>query len=163
MFAVAVCVSPAERNYDIGNRELLAVKLALEEWRHWLEGSGVPFIVWTDHKNLEYIQSAKRLNSRQARWALFFGRLDFSISYRPGSKNIKPDALSRIFDNSDRPVSPECIIPERLVVSAVTWEIELKVRTALEGVTPPPRCPTGRLFVPEGLRSSRNRSHHIFG
>ncbi len=36
-------LSPAERNYDIGNRELLAVKLALEEWRHWLEGSGVPF------------------------------------------------------------------------------------------------------------------------
>ncbi len=65
-------LSPAERNYDIGNRELLAVKLALEEWRHWLEGSGVPFIVWTDHKNLEYIKSAKRLNSRQARWALFF-------------------------------------------------------------------------------------------
>ncbi len=90
-------LSPTERNYDIGNRELLAVKLALEEWRHWLEGSGVPFVVWTDHKNLEYIQSAKRLNSRQARWALFFGRFDFSISYRPGSKNIKPDALSRIF------------------------------------------------------------------
>ncbi len=126
----------------------------MEEWRHWLEGSGVPFIVWTDHKNLEYIQSAKRLNSRQARWALFFGRFDFSISYRPGSKNIKPDALSRIFDISDRPVSPECIIPERLVVSAVTWEIESKVRTALEGVTPPPGCPTGRLFVPEGLRSN---------
>ncbi len=40
------CLSPAERNYDIGNRELLAVKLALGEWRHWLEGSGVPFIVW---------------------------------------------------------------------------------------------------------------------
>ncbi len=59
-------LSPAERNYDTGNRELLAVKLALEEWRHWLEGSGVPFIIWTDHKNLEYIKSAKRLNSRQA-------------------------------------------------------------------------------------------------
>ncbi len=36
-------LSPAERNYDIGNRELLAVKLALEEWRHWLEGSGGSF------------------------------------------------------------------------------------------------------------------------
>jgi len=28
---------PSERNCDIGNRELLAVKLVLEEWRHWLE------------------------------------------------------------------------------------------------------------------------------
>ncbi len=76
-------------------REFAFRRVAQGEWRHWLEGSGVPFIVWTDHKNLEYIQSAKRLNSRQARWALFFGRFDFSISYRPGSKNIKPDALCR--------------------------------------------------------------------
>lgn len=43
-------LSPDERNYDIGNRELLAVKVALEEWRHWLEGAQHPFIVWTDHK-----------------------------------------------------------------------------------------------------------------
>ncbi len=69
-----------ERNYDIGNRELLAVKLALEEWRHWLEGAAFPFMVWTDHKNLEYIRTAKIINSRQARWALFFGRFRFTIS-----------------------------------------------------------------------------------
>ncbi|KAL0187931.1 hypothetical protein M9458_015030 [Cirrhinus mrigala] len=154
------CLSPTERNYNIGNRELLAVRLALEEWRHWLEGSGVPFIVWTDHKNLEYIRSAKRLNSRQARWALFFGRFDFSISYRPGSKNIKPDALSRIFDHSEQPPSPESIIPGRLVVSTLSWEIESKVRTALEGVMPPPGCPPGRLFVPEGVRSDVIRWGH---
>lgn len=87
-------LSPAEQNYDIGDRELLAIKLALEEWRHWLEGATEPFVVWTDHKNLEYIRSAKRLNARQARWALFFTRFCFSITYRPGSQNVKPDALS---------------------------------------------------------------------
>lgn len=48
-------LSSTERNYDIGKRELLAVKLALEEWRHWLEGAQVPFTVWTDDKNLEYL------------------------------------------------------------------------------------------------------------
>uniref|UniRef100_A0A8C1NZE8 Gypsy retrotransposon integrase-like protein 1 n=1 Tax=Cyprinus carpio TaxID=7962 RepID=A0A8C1NZE8_CYPCA len=146
-------LSPAEVNYDIGNRELLAVKLALEEWRHWLEGSGVPFIVWTDHKNLEYIRTAKRLNSRQARWALFFGRFDFTLSYRPGSKNIKPDALSRLFERSDRTATPEPILPGTIIISALRWEVESKVLTALEGVTPPARCPPNRLFVPEGLRS----------
>ncbi|KAK3546756.1 hypothetical protein QTP70_034178 [Hemibagrus guttatus] len=40
-------LNPAEVNYDIGNRELLAVKLALEEWRHWLEGARHPFLVLT--------------------------------------------------------------------------------------------------------------------
>lgn len=153
-------LSPAERNYDIGNRELLAVKLALEEWRHWLEGSGVPFIVWTDHKNLEYIRTAKRLNSRQAQWALFFGRFDFSLSYRPGSKNVKPDSLSRIFDHSERPSTPEYILPGTLVVSTLTWEVESRVKTALEGVTPPPGCPPNRLFVPEGCRSDVIRWGH---
>ncbi|KAK3549109.1 hypothetical protein QTP70_032424 [Hemibagrus guttatus] len=48
-------LNPAERNYDIGNRELLAIKLALEEWRHWLEGARHPFLVLMDHKNLEYL------------------------------------------------------------------------------------------------------------
>ena len=73
----------------MGNRELLAVKLALEEWRHWLEGARHPFTVLTDHKNLEYIREARRLNPRQARWALFFIRFDFTllsaeIQERPG-------------------------------------------------------------------------------
>lgn len=60
----SLCLSPAERNYDIGNRELLAVKLALEEWWYWLEGTKEPFMVWTDHKNLEYLRTTDAL-SRQ--------------------------------------------------------------------------------------------------
>ncbi len=144
---------PAERNYDIGNRELLAVKLALEEWRYWLKGSGVPFIVWTDHKNLEYIRTAKCLYSRQARWALFFVILSspFLTDRVLRSPNPTP---------SERLSSPEGIIPEILVVSTLTWEIELKVRTALEKVTPPSGCPTSRLFVPERLRSDIIRWGH---
>ncbi|KAI3352183.1 hypothetical protein L3Q82_020990 [Scortum barcoo] len=91
-------LTPAKTNYDVGNRELLTVKLALEEWQHWLEGAVLPFVVWTDRKNLAYIQSAKRLNSRQAQWALFFSRFDFTLTHRHGSCNIKPDALSCLFD-----------------------------------------------------------------
>ncbi len=44
----------------------LAIKLALEEWRHWLERAKNPFTVRTDHKNLQYLREAKRLNPRQA-------------------------------------------------------------------------------------------------
>lgn len=44
-------LSSAERNYDVGDWELLAVKLALEEWQHWLEGSKYSVVVWTDPKN----------------------------------------------------------------------------------------------------------------
>ncbi|KAL0146455.1 hypothetical protein M9458_058240 [Cirrhinus mrigala] len=52
-------LSPAEQNYDVGNRELLPIKLALEEWGHWLEGANHPFTIITDHKNLRYLREAK--------------------------------------------------------------------------------------------------------
>lgn len=59
-------LSPAKQNYSAVNRKLLAFKLALEEWRHWLEGTKYPFIVFTAHKNLKYLHTAKRLNPTQA-------------------------------------------------------------------------------------------------
>ncbi len=37
-------LNAAERNYDVGDRELLAMKAAFEEWRHWLEGSKIPLL-----------------------------------------------------------------------------------------------------------------------
>ncbi len=129
------CLTSAERNYDVGNRELLAIRLALGEWRHWLEGASVPFIVWTDHRNLEYIHSAKRLNAQQARWALFFGRFEFSISYRPGSKNGKPDALSRQFGSTEGASSKEVILPHHCVVGAAVWGVEQTVKRGLSHVT----------------------------
>lgn len=147
-------LSSSEKNYDIGNRELLAVKMALEEWRHWLEGSKEPFLVWTDHKNLEYLRSAKRLNSRQARWALFFTRFNFILSYRPGSRNIKPDALSRQFTSSEDPsFEPETILSNSHLVATLTWDVEERVKAALEDQPGPSACPSNRLFVPQHLRS----------
>ena len=147
-------LSPAERNYDVGNRELLAVKLALEEWRHWLEGAKNMFVVWTDHKNLKYIRSAKRLNSRQARWALFFNRSDFTLSYRPGTRNVKPDSLSRQFQSDNSPTQHERILPTKVVIGAVTWDIVDKVKRSQADQPIPSACPDNRLYVPVSLRSS---------
>lgn len=93
-------MSSAERNYDIGNKELLAIKEAFSEWRHLLEGAKHLVTVLTDHRNLEFIRSVKRLSSRQARWSLFFSRFNFIVSYRPGSRNGKADALSRSLSES---------------------------------------------------------------
>ena len=146
-------LSPAERNYDVGNRELLGVKLALEEWRHWLEGSKQSFLVWTDHKNLAYIQSARRLNSRQARWALFFSRFNFSLTYRPGSRNVKPDALSRLYSSDTPEPSAGSILPKSCVVGALSWEINNTIQEALREQPDPGNGPPNRQFVPDAARS----------
>ena len=74
-------LSPVEQNYEIHDKEMLAIVQALEEWRHFLEGTEHQFEIWTDHKNLEYFMSAKKLNQRQARWLLLFARFNFLLHH----------------------------------------------------------------------------------
>ncbi|CAJ0943531.1 unnamed protein product, partial [Ranitomeya imitator] len=140
--------SAAERNYDVGNRELLAMKWAFEEWRHWLEGAKHRVVVLTDHKNLTYLESAKRLNPRQARWSLFFARFDFVISYLLGSKNVKADALSRSFVPDSPGLSePASILKEGVIVSAISPDLR-RVLQKFQA-NKPDRCPAEKLFVPD--------------
>ena len=55
-------LSPVKQNYEIHDKEMLAIIQALEEWRHFLEGTPCQFKIWTDHKNLEYFCTSKKLN-----------------------------------------------------------------------------------------------------
>ena len=87
--------SPAECNYDIYDKELIAIIKALEEWRPECEGAEQMLQLITDRKNLEYFMSKRLLNRRQARWAQFLSRFDYEIVYRPGKSNGKVDALTR--------------------------------------------------------------------
>jgi len=83
-----------EANYEIHDKELLAVINCLKEWDAELRS--VPnFTVITDHKNLEYFMKPRQLNDRQMRWSLILGRYQMVISYRPGKLNERADALSR--------------------------------------------------------------------
>jgi len=92
-------LSPVERNYEIHDKEMLAIVRALEEWRHFVEGAEHQVEIWTDHKNLEYFMTAKKLNRRQARWSLLLARFDFVMHHRPGKTMGKSDALSRRSDH----------------------------------------------------------------
>jgi len=92
-------LSLVERNYEIHDKEMLAIIRALEEWRHFLEGAQHPVEIWMDHKNLEYFMMTKKLNRRQARWSLYLACFDFKLTYRPGHSIGKPDALSQRLDH----------------------------------------------------------------
>jgi len=74
---------------------MLAVIRCLEAWRHFLEGTAIKFKIWTDHKNLKYFMKVQKLNRRQARWALYLLRFNFTLKHVPGSKIGKADSLSR--------------------------------------------------------------------
>ncbi|KAK3510271.1 hypothetical protein QTP70_032589 [Hemibagrus guttatus] len=145
-------LTSAEVNYDVGNRELLAIKAVLEEWRHWLEGARHPFQVLTDHRKLEYLQGAKRLNPQQARWAIFFTRFAFTATYHPGSKNGKADALSRQFEVDNEPAQPDVILPATAILAPVQWNLIKEIRRAHTDEPPPAGCLPTKIFVPLHFR-----------
>ena len=90
--------SGAELNYDVHDKELLAIFEAFKKWRHYLEGTITPVDVVTDHKNLEYFITTKILTRRQARWSEFLSQFNLVIRFRPGKQGTKPDTLTRRWD-----------------------------------------------------------------
>jgi hypothetical protein len=89
-------LTPAECNYEIYDKELLAIIRCFEQWRPELEGAAFPVKVLSDHKNLQYFTTTKQLSHRQARWSEYLSRFRFTIVYRPGKLGEKPDALTRL-------------------------------------------------------------------
>lgn len=85
-------LTPPECNYDVHDKELLAIYKAFKTWRHYLEGSAIPIDVVTDHKNLEYFTTTKILTRRQARWSEYLCAFNLAIRFRPGKLGVKPDA-----------------------------------------------------------------------
>jgi hypothetical protein len=55
-------MTPLELNYDIYDKELLAIVAVLKEWRVFLQGTIELFIVKTDYKNLMGFLTTKELN-----------------------------------------------------------------------------------------------------
>jgi len=88
-------LSPAERNYDIHDKELLAILVAFMEWKHYLEGTEKLITVYTDYQNLQYFLTTQAWTHRQIRWAQKLCGFNCKIIYRPGIKAGKPEALSR--------------------------------------------------------------------
>lgn len=87
-------MSPAEKNYEIYDKELLAIITALQDWRHYLFDAKERFEIWTDHKNLKYFRESHKLNGRQAHWYLKLQDYDFTLRHVPGKTNVKADILS---------------------------------------------------------------------
>jgi len=88
----------AERNYNVHDKELLAIFEAFKRWWHYLEGTSLPVDVFTDHHNLEYFCESKTLTCRQACWSEFLSQFNLKIHFRLGKLGMKPDALTRKWD-----------------------------------------------------------------
>jgi len=127
---ISKSLSDTERNYEIHDKEMLAIVRCLEAWRHFLEGTIVKFEIWTDHKNLEYFMKVQKLNRRQARWALYLSRFDFVLKHVPRTKMEKADSLSRRPDwevGVERDNEDETLIKKEWLENRRTKKVEVIV------------------------------------
>lgn len=102
-----------ERNYEIYDKEMLAIIRALKEWRHHLEGHPLPFDIWSDHQNLTYFRKAQDLTRRQARWSLFLTRFHFKLEHKPGKTMKRADPMSR---RPDHELGVDCDNREKVLL-----------------------------------------------
>jgi hypothetical protein len=107
---------PAERNYDIYDRELLSIIYAIKAYRYLLLGTKHKFLVQSDHNNLKYFKSARKVTPRQARWMEFLEDYDFELEHLPGHTNTIADLLSRRIDLEEgvKINDSTVILPEQL-------------------------------------------------
>lgn len=99
-------LSPCECNYDIHDKELLAIIRAVEFWRSELMSLKFQIEILTDHRNLQYFMSKRTLTERQIRWKSILDDLPgIKLKYRPGKEATRPDALSRL--EQDTPSDPD--------------------------------------------------------
>ena len=119
--------SPTERNYEIYDRELLAIIRALEEWHHYIQGSPHMTTVLSDHKNLTFYREARKLNRRQARWSLYLSKFDVKLIHTPGHIMILSDALSRWPDfTPEEDVDNDNItmLPDNLFIDLIDFDLQ---------------------------------------
>ena len=134
-------MSPTECNYGIGDKELFTIVVCLEKWHIYLHSLKTPFVIFTNHHNLQNFTTKSLLNRRQARWAGLLAQYDFLITFRHSDKNGKADALTRRSgdlpkegDDHARPI--QAMLPAKKFLNPVLCHTAVKhipdIRTALK-------------------------------
>jgi transposase InsO family protein len=88
-------LNDSELNYSIHDKELLAVKECLQDWRHYVLYAKDPVQVFCDHKNLLYFKDNRLTKPRHARWHEILTQFNFVLIQIKGEENFLADALSR--------------------------------------------------------------------
>ena len=90
-------MSMSERRMGAGQAELLGIVSAIEHWNHHLKWSPRPFLLVSDHKPIEYLQtkSATQLTDFEWRTVERLAPYPYDFEHRPGAKHVMPDTLSR--------------------------------------------------------------------
>jgi len=132
---------PAERNYDIHDRELAGIVFGFKCGHPLFLSAQHPMRILMDHKNLQYFHKPQKVTRRQARWIEFLQDFDYSLEHIAGTTNTIADLLSHQKDlnkgvDSDLPCT---LLPDHLFSSPL----------------PPDALPINKTFVEDDPETRR--------
>ncbi|KAL2009177.1 hypothetical protein VTN00DRAFT_7371 [Thermoascus crustaceus] len=170
-------MTPPELNYDIHDKELLAIMAAVKEWRHYLEGAKHQVVIYCDHKNLAYFTTSKELTQRQVRWAEELAPYDIKITYRRDYQEGEPSPRPTIFrQETDGTLTVDRQAAPALRLGPGTWMEKIKeayqkdsMAKELDGVENDPNITKGEgdiilfkglVYIPTKLREDLIRDIH---
>jgi len=118
----SVMLNEAQWNYDIYDLELLAIVMALRNWRPLLAGSPHKIIIYFNHLNLQYWRSPQKISQRVAREVLELSKYNFEIRHVPGKQNGRADTLSwRLdYDTGEDDNTNVTVLPDKVFARAMT-------------------------------------------
>lgn len=131
-------LTPAEINYEVYDKELLAVVESFRDMRAWCIGTTEPIAVVSDHKNLEYFMSSRILNRRQARWLMLLSEFNFQLDYAPGHKH-PADAPSRRPDFAPREGDDVLHLQNKVLLTSSHTERLFPTTSTVPDLTPEPQ------------------------
>jgi hypothetical protein len=126
-------LSVSERNYSTTKRELLAICYALVKFHRLLYMR--EFTLHTDHKSLIYLNTQEVPNALMLGWWETIFSYTFDIVHLPGVLNVIPDALSRLYEDSDADASARHLLGGRYYADGAE-KLKRKKRISLKGTTP---------------------------
>ncbi|KAL0545922.1 hypothetical protein IC582_015819 [Cucumis melo] len=146
---------------SVYERELMAIVLAVEKWRHYLLGHR--FVVYTDQKALRHILEQREIVPGVQKWLMKLIGFDFEIRYRAGPENKAADALSRMpFEAELNAIT----VPSLLDITVIEKEVQAdeKLKAIFDRIVADPDCVPrytirqGKLFYKGRLVISRTSS-----
>ena len=154
-------LNPAECNYAVHERELLAVVECVKNWAHYLHT--IPVVVQVDHEALKWFWAQPKLSPRQARWVTVLQSFDLHIEYQRGKLNVVADALSRRPDyDTGEPPLVLLSLSTSVAFSPLAAELhqaalddscyQTMLRAVQDGLLPHHECQDGLVYERKGDR-----------
>lgn len=87
-------LNSAEVKYSTIEKEALALIFGIKRYRHYLQDE--PFVIVSDHRPLQWLETFKDETGRLGRWAIILSNVKYTVRYRPERVHENADLLSRI-------------------------------------------------------------------